>query len=53
MLQGAVELKYEDKKYALSAGDCFYLDGRMDHSFVNESDEPALLLAVFFDYRRF
>lgn len=53
VLQGKVELHYDKEKYEFSQGDCFYLDSRIGHSFVNAQDEDAQLLAVDFNYRRF
>lgn len=53
VLEGNVELNYEGRTYRLGKGDCFYLDARIKHNFVNTSDETALLMAVHFNYRRF
>lgn len=53
VLEGNLQVIYEDKKYNLSKSDCFYLDSRIRHQFINEDDNPAMLLTVFFNYRRF
>lgn len=53
VLEGNVQLNYEGRTYKLGKGDCFYLDARIKHNFVNNSDETALLMAVHFNYRRF
>ncbi len=53
VLEGDVELHYEQKVYRLGKGDCFYLDARIKHNFVNTKEETALLMAVHFNYRRF
>jgi transcriptional regulator with XRE-family HTH domain len=53
VLEGSVELNYEGRTYNLEAGDCFYLDARNKHNFVNKIDQVAQLLAVHFNYRRF
>ncbi len=53
MLSGKIELHYEKETYELSQGDCFYLDSRLKHFFVNRSGETAQLLAVNYNYRRF
>lgn len=31
----------------MSASDCFYLDSRIEHQFVNDENDPAMLLTVF------
>jgi transcriptional regulator with XRE-family HTH domain len=53
VLEGKVALQYEDKIYPLEKGDSFYLDARIKHNFVNREEQPALLIAVHFNYRRF
>lgn len=53
ILEGSIEMRYEKKKYLLTKGDCFYFDSRLEHSFYNYHDDPAILLTVFFNYRRF
>lgn len=53
VLRGTVTLHYEKKAYLLREGDCFYLDARIKHNFVNDAAETALLIAVHYNYRRF
>ena len=53
VLEGKVELEFDGKKYFFEAGDSFYLDSRKTHRFVNKNKNPAVLLAVNFNYRRF
>ncbi|MCK5126831.1 MAG: helix-turn-helix transcriptional regulator [candidate division Zixibacteria bacterium] len=53
VLSGKVELHYDKEKYDFSQGDCFYLDSRIGHKFVNNEKKDAQLLAVDFNYRRF
>ena len=53
VLEGNIHLNYEDKIHNLKKGDCFYLDARIKHNFTNPNNEPALLLTVHFNYRRF
>jgi len=51
--KGAVELHYEGKCHALNEGDSFYFDSRKKHRFVNRRDDPAVLVQVNYNYRRF
>lgn len=53
VLEGSVILHYEGKSYKLNKGDSFYLYSRLQHYFENKQAEPALLLAVHYNYRRF
>lgn len=50
---GEVTLLYEGAAHRLKSGHSFYLDARLKHNFVNEADEPAYLISVHFNYRRF
>jgi transcriptional regulator with XRE-family HTH domain len=53
VISGAVEMIYEGKVYRLDEGDSFYLDSRIEHTFVNPSKKEVMLLAVSYNYRRF
>jgi transcriptional regulator with XRE-family HTH domain len=53
VIEGCIELNYEDTTYHLEKGDAFYLDARIAHNFVNRQESTASLLAVHFNYRRF
>jgi transcriptional regulator with XRE-family HTH domain len=51
--KGTVELHVEGKRHVLNEGDSFYFDSRKKHRFVNHHDEPAILVQVNYNYRRF
>lgn len=53
ILRGEIKLAYENEVHDLKADDCFYLDSRKEHRFNNHGVEPAVLLSVTFNYRRF
>ncbi|MDD5597058.1 MAG: cupin domain-containing protein [Victivallaceae bacterium] len=53
VISGELELIYEGESYQLSGGDCFYLDSRIKHKFINRSQTGVKLLAVNYNYRRF
>lgn len=53
VLEGAVELIYEKRRHRLAAGDSFYLDSRIEHTFFNPGRREVLLVSVSFNYRRF
>ena len=53
VVEGCVELNYEGKVYGLEKGDAFYLDSRISHYFTNRREEPAVMVAVHFNYKRF
>lgn len=51
--KGAIELAYEGKRHMLGEGDSLYFDSRQKHRFLNHNDEPAILVTVNYNYRRF
>ena len=51
--KGMVELLYEGKRHAFGEGDSIYFDSRLKHRFTNYQEEPAILVAVSYNYRRF
>ena len=53
VVKGSIELLYDGKRHALSEGDSVYFDSRRKHRFVNNRAEPAVLVAVNYNYRRF
>lgn len=53
ILEGKIELEYENKKYPLGKGASVYLDSRLRHRFHNPGKKTAAILAVNFVYRRF
>jgi transcriptional regulator with XRE-family HTH domain len=53
LLEGNVDLHYENKIYHLEKGDAFYLDSRIEHTFFNPDKSDVLMLALSFNYRRF
>lgn len=53
VVKGAIIFKYEDNSYDLKEGDSFYFDSRKPHQMINENTEPAKVLAVNFNYKRF
>ena len=53
ILAGKVTMRYDGRVYSLQAGDCFYLDSRIGHTFLNQSGAEVQLLAVNYNYRRF
>jgi transcriptional regulator with XRE-family HTH domain len=44
--QGAVALLCDGQRYRLRTGDCVTFDADLPHHFENDSDEPAVFLAV-------
>jgi transcriptional regulator with XRE-family HTH domain len=44
--QGAVALLCDGRRYRLRTGDCVTFDADLPHHFENDSDEPAVFLAV-------
>jgi len=46
VLSGAVALLIDDRRHDLAAGDSVTFDADLPHTFSNESQEPARLLAV-------
>lgn len=53
IIKGGVRFEYEDQNYILKEGDGFYFDSRKHHRIINEQTEPAVIIAVNFNYRRF
>jgi transcriptional regulator with XRE-family HTH domain len=53
LISGAIEFEYEGKSYSLKKGDSFYFDSRKPHRFTNRVKEPAVILAINYNYRRF
>lgn len=53
IISGTIILLYGGKQYLLKSEDSAYFDSRWEHQLFNESDEPAELLNVVYDYRRF
>ena len=48
VIDGEIDLNYEEKTYNLKVGDCFYLDSRIKHFFKNHNEKTAKLIAVNF-----
>jgi len=46
VLDGAVELLYEGRRYRLGQGDSAYLDSSLPHTFHGLGDRPAKMIAV-------
>ena len=53
VVKGTAVLEYEGESYTLPERSGAYLDSRIKHVFINNADEPLLLLAVNYNYRRF
>jgi transcriptional regulator with XRE-family HTH domain len=53
IVSGTVRFEYDGGNYQLKCGDSFYFDSRKPHRMINERKEPAVVLAVNFNYRRF
>jgi transcriptional regulator with XRE-family HTH domain len=53
VVRGTIEFEYEEKSYTFEEGDSFYFDSRKPHRVINRSKEPAVLIAVNYNYRRF
>jgi transcriptional regulator with XRE-family HTH domain len=53
MVSGKVLFEYDGGSYALEEGDSIYFDSRKPHRMINEKNDPAVVLAVNFNYRRF
>jgi len=53
VVEGSVALNYDGEKHELNKGDSFYIDSRIEHSFVNRHDETAKIIAVNYNYRKF
>ena len=53
VVSGTVRFEYDGGNYTLGEGDSFYFDSRKSHRMINEKKEPAVVLAVNFNYRRF
>ena len=53
ILEGSVVLSYDGEKYELNKGDSFYIDSRIEHSYVNNHNAIVKILAVNYNYRRF
>jgi len=53
VIKGTIEFHYEGEIYVLHEGDSFYFDSRKTHRIVNKAEEPAMVLAVNYNYRRF
>lgn len=51
--KGRVTLTYDGESWDFHENDSFYLDSRKKHNFNNSSDKPAVLLSVYYSYRRF
>jgi transcriptional regulator with XRE-family HTH domain len=53
IVKGTAVLEYEGESYTLPERSGAYLDSRIKHVFVNNANEPLLILAVNYNYRRF
>ena len=53
VVKGSVDLQYEGQVHVLGEGDSVYFDSRQTHRFANHQEEPAILVAVAYNYRRF
>ncbi len=49
VLDGRGMLRFQDQTYRLSAGDCFFIDCRAQHSYESDPEQPWELLWVHFD----
>ncbi|MBA4150367.1 MAG: cupin domain-containing protein [Verrucomicrobia bacterium] len=47
VVEGSVDLEYEDQSHHLQAGDCAYFDAKVKHRVVNTSKRTAKVLCVF------
>jgi len=46
VLEGSLHLEWDDTPYVLSAGDAILIDPKIGHSFVNTTDQSAVVLWV-------
>ncbi|MFA6566963.1 MAG: XRE family transcriptional regulator [Victivallales bacterium] len=53
VLKGGATLTYDGETCELRKNDSFYLDSRRKHCFSNPGATPAILLSVYYSYRRF
>ena len=53
ILEGELKLSYQGQTHILMANDCYYLDSRKKHTLRNDGVQPAVMLGVDFNYRRF
>jgi transcriptional regulator with XRE-family HTH domain len=53
IVSGNVRFEYDGENYTLDEGDSFYFDSRKPHRMINDQKEPAVIVAVNFNYRRF
>jgi transcriptional regulator with XRE-family HTH domain len=53
VIEGSVKIVYKGSIYPLNEGDSVYFDSRNVHSFINESEQNALLLSINHVYRKF
>lgn len=49
VLQGRVQLEYEDNRYTLESGDGAYFDASQPHRLINPAESAAEVLCVFSD----
>ena len=49
VLEGCGMLHYQDQTCRLTAGDCFFIDCRLQHSYESDPEQPWELLWVHFD----
>ncbi len=50
---GTIVFEYQGERHVLREGDSFYYDSRKPHRFINEQDQPAIVICINFNYRRF
>ena len=53
VVSGEFILEYQGEEYKFQTGDSFYFDSRKPHKMTNGREEPTVILAVNFNYRRF
>ncbi len=49
VIDGVVDLEYDDDTHHLEAGDCAYFDANVKHRLINPTETPAKVLCVFQD----
>lgn len=53
IISGNIAMRYDGADYQFKAGESFYLDSRIGHTFINRSGAEVQLLVVDYNYRRF
>ena len=47
VMDGSVNLEYDQKVHRLSSGDCAYFDANVEHRLINPNKKPAKVLCIF------